>query len=55
MKTSGALFAKWPSKVSKSIRVCNKTWNRFETSQNNRKPLVRQRFDAGRKVIQTTL
>ena len=54
METFGTVFAKWHSKVSKSIRFFTKSGWRFRTSPNIEKPLVKQRFGASNKVAQNT-
>ena len=42
-------------KYQKSIRFSTKSWWRFTTLQNTKKPLATQRFGACKKVVQNTL
>ena len=51
----GPLFAKLLQKVSKSIRFPSKSWRRFTTLRNIKKPLVKQRLGAPELVDQNTL
>ena len=51
----GPFPAKGPQKYQKSIRFFTKSWWRFTTLQNTKKPLATQRFGASKKAEQNTL